>query len=155
MSVPMPTLTRCLSVLCLFSLITAADAATYKYTDSSGNTIYSASPPTDGSKYETIRTPSSGRSSSDDATPSNGAAGTGGGGSGSTGGGNAKDLIKNEMAKNQEIRQKNCEAAKKNLEAYTVYRRIQDKDGNVTVLDDAERAKKIEESQKAVEQFCE
>ena len=149
----MPTLARCFSIACLVSLVTLADAATYKYTDSSGNTIYSASPPTDGSKYETIRTPAS-RGGADDSAPATGSS-SGGGSSGSTGGGNAKDLIKNEMAKNQEIRQKNCEAAKKNLEAYTVYRRVQDKDGNVTVLDDNERAKKIEESQKAVEQFCE
>ena len=53
-----------------------------------------------------------------------------------------------------EIRQKNCEAAKKNLEVYTVYRRIRKEDGSVVRLDDNERQKRIDEAKKQIEEFC-
>lgn len=60
----------------------------------------------------------------------------------------------NETAKNNEARATNCADAKKNLNAYQVYRRIRDKDGNVKVLDDKERERQITQAKQAIEDFC-
>lgn len=43
---------------------------------------------------------------------------------------------------------------KKNLESYTLYRRFRDKDGNITRVDDKERAKQIAEAKQAINEFC-
>ncbi len=135
---------------CLIALtVLTAQAATYKYVDKSGNVVYSSTPPADGSNYEKIKGDTSRGNDSEEATPDTKSQTTGGG----TGSG-AKDTLKKEVEKNKALRTQNCEGAKKNLEAYTVFRRIQDKDGNVIILDDNERAKRIEESKKAIQEFC-
>jgi len=145
----MHTVSRQLFLVCLLSLASAfAMAATYKYTDNDGNTTYSGTPPTDGRKYEKIQGSAPGSAEPDTSAPSTASPAA----SGAAGGGS--DTVKKEVAKNQEIRQQNCEIAKKNLEAYTVFRRVKDKDGNVIILGDDERAQKIEESKKAVAEFC-
>ena len=66
----------------------------------------------------------------------------------------SSEVVKEELSKNEEIRAKNCEAAKKNLEIYTVYKRYKDKEGNVVRMDDDERLKKIEESKQHISEFC-
>lgn len=127
-----------------------AQAATYKWVDKDGTVHYSQQPPA-GSNYEklNIKTPPPNYNPS----ASQPAASTQSkGGSEDT---RSDDLIKKEMAKGKELREKNCEQAKKSLELYTAYRRVLDKDGNVIVLDDNERAKRIEESKQAVKDFCE
>ncbi|MBI3562574.1 MAG: DUF4124 domain-containing protein [Gammaproteobacteria bacterium] len=151
----MPTPLRPLVVICLFGLFsTGLSAATYKFTDSDGNVTYSNTPPSGGRRYEKVPSDSTHSEYGDPGTTDSSASspGTSGTGSAETGGG--KETLKKEMQKNQALREQNCEAAKKNLEAYTVYRRIRDKDGNTIILDDNERAKKIEESQKQVEDYC-
>ena len=65
-----------------------------------------------------------------------------------------KDTAANETAKNEKARADKCDNAKKNLSAYQVYRRIRDKDGNVKVIDDNERAKKIAQAKQAIDDFC-
>lgn len=146
----MHTLSRQLVLVCLLSLASAfAMAATYKFTDNEGNVTYSGTPPADGRKYEKVQGSNAGTAEPETSTPS--AAGAVAPAASSSGG---SDTVKKEVAKNQEIRQQNCDIAKKNLEAYTVFRRVKDKDGNVVVLGDDERAQKIEESKKAVAEFC-
>jgi ABC-type proline/glycine betaine transport system ATPase subunit len=66
----------------------------------------------------------------------------------------ANDTTATETAKNNEARAKNCANAKKNLNAYQVYRRIRDKDGNVKVIDDKEREKQIAQAKQAINDFC-
>ncbi len=140
---------RQLFLVCLLTLAsTVSLAVTYKSTDSDGNVTYSGTPPTDGRKYEKIQGSHSTSSEPEASTPGTATPAATGTGSGHS------DTVKKETAKNQEIRQQNCDIAKKNLEAYTVFRRVKDKDGNVIVLGDDERAKKIEESKKAVAEFC-
>ena len=144
----MHTLSRQLVLVCLLSLTSAAVlAVTYKFTDKDGNVTYSGTPPTDGRSYEKIQGTAPGGSQPEDSAPSTSTTAPAGNGS-------TSDTLKKEVAKNQEIRQQNCEIAKRNLEAYTVFRRVKDKDGNVIILGDDERAKKIEESKKAVAEFC-
>lgn len=135
----------------IFGLSTlTVDAATYKYNDESGNPVYSSTPPTDGRKYEKIKadTPRGGGDETESpATTTTPAAS-------SAPSSSSKDTVKKELEKNRAIREKNCEISKKNLEAYTVFRRVMDKDGKAIYLDDNERAKKIEEAKKGVEEFC-
>jgi len=59
-----------------------------------------------------------------------------------------------ETAKNKEIRAKNCAQAKKNLSNYQIHRRMRDKDGNVTTIDDNVRAKNIKNAQNAISNYC-
>lgn len=65
-----------------------------------------------------------------------------------------KDLSKTESEKNLKLRKQNCEFAKKNLATYQIVRRVKGPDGKVIRLDDKERAKRIEESKEAINQFC-
>jgi hypothetical protein len=139
---------------CLLALTAfTAQAATYKYVDKSGNVVYSATPPADGSSYEKLKGDSSRTGNGEEAAPdSNKTTSSPASGGGSSRDG--KDTLKKEVEKNTALRAQNCDGAKKNLEAYTVFRRIQDKDGNVIVLDDNERAKRIEDAKRAVQEFC-
>lgn len=59
-----------------------------------------------------------------------------------------------ETAKNKKNRAEKCAQAKKSLNAYQVYRRIRDKDGNVTNIDDKARATQIKNAKQAVNDFC-
>ena len=59
-----------------------------------------------------------------------------------------------ETAKNKAIRAKNCAQAKKNLSNFQIHRRMRDKDGNVTVIDNKERASQIENAKKAMSNYC-
>lgn len=139
-------------LLLLMSLLlsTSVSAGTYKWVDEKGNVHYSQQPPA-GSNYERMKIDKSRPAYNEptqDAAPKaapNPKPAT----SSST-----STVIKEEIAKNKEIREKNCEAAKKNLEVYTVYKRYRDKDGNVIRMDDNERLKKIEESKQNIAEFC-
>ena len=150
MEAPMKLLiTPSLLLLTGLFLGTSVSAATYKWVDEKGNVHYSQQPPA-GSEYERIKVDKS-RSPygepEQEAAPKDTAAKPATSPSTST-------TIKEELAKNKEIREKNCEAAKKNLEIYTVYKRYKDKDGNVVRMDDNERLKKIEESKQNIAEFC-
>ena len=127
----------------------AASTNTYKWVDEQGNVHYSQRPPP-GSNYEKmkVKTPAGSPGAAQQSTaetPSAQNSNTKKGGA---------DVLSNELAKNQEIRAQNCEAAKKNLQAYTVYRRIRAPDGSVKRLDDNERAKLIEETKASIKEFC-
>ena len=54
----------------------------------------------------------------------------------------------------KKIKSQNCEAAKKNLAVYKVYKRIKGPDGKVTALSDEDRQKRIEEAQNQIDLFC-
>jgi len=127
-----------------------AQAATYKWVDKDGNVHYSQRPPPD-TNYErlNIKTPPPSSTPASPTTPAAQAPAATGQGSSSS------DTVAQEMAKNQEIRARNCEAAKKNLELYTVFKRVKKEDGSVVRLDDDERARLIEESKAAIKEFCE
>lgn len=143
-----------LSVVML--LATNADAATYKYQDQEGRTVYAQHPPASG-PYTVIDTPKTNKygASSKPAT------------SQPAGKTSLKERVskikeKNkedqdiaaETAKNQKLREDNCKNARKNLEVYQVYRRFKDDKGNVVRMSDAERQKKIDEARDAIKQFC-
>lgn len=140
----------CLSTALTLGVTTLASAVTtYKWVDKDGTVHYSQEPPSNDN-YETlnVQTQSPSDSSSDQqsapsySTPD------------SSNDNKAADEIKKQEALGEAQRQKNCEAAKQNLQAYTTYRRFRTKDGKVIRLDDNERAKRIEQSKEAIKQFC-
>lgn len=142
----------CLSTVLTLAFATLAQAATmYKWVDKDGHTHYSQQPPGDANfeklNIKTQNTAGSGSTSNTQSGPSNNTPGD-------SGNGQASDVIKKQEAKGEELRQKNCEQAKKALENYTAFRRVRDKAGNVIILDDNERAKRIEDAKSAIKEFC-
>ena len=137
-----------LSLFAGLLLCTAATAATYKWVDEKGNVHYGQHPPAD-TNYERMKVEKSRPGETPPPAPaSSGSTNQAGSSTGSS------KVVKEELSKNQEIRAKNCEAAKKNLEIYTVYKRYRDKEGNVVRMDDEERLKKIEEAKQHIAEFC-
>ena len=130
------------------SLCGTATAATYKWVDEKGNVHYSQHPPAD-TNYERMKIQKSRPGETPPPAPATSSGSSKAGGSTSS-----SSVVKEELSKNEEIRAKNCEAAKKNLEIYTVYKRYRDKEGNVVRMDDEERLKKIEESKQHIAEFC-
>jgi hypothetical protein len=138
----------CISTVLALALGTLAQAATYKWVDKDGHVHYSQQPPADAN-YERLNIRTQQPSSSSAPAPTQSAPAASG-----TTDNRGSAVIKEEVAKGEEQRQKNCEQAKKSLELYTVYRRVRDKDGNVVYLDDNERAKRIADSKAAIKEFC-
>ena len=125
-------------------LTTAVQAAMYKWTDEKGNVHYSQHPPRD-KQYEKIKKqkappPPSGSTPAYQ-TPSL-----------SQDPGDRK--VAEEVAKNKEIRKKNCEAAKNNLKVYSVHRRVKSQDGLIRVVPRPDREKKIAEAKEQIKEFC-
>jgi len=148
----MKTVSQILGLLLILALASpSALAATYKYQDESGNTIYSQNPPADpDTPYEVLgNIPSRARPGSDTppADNSNSA-------SSLQQDEEQNDTVAREQQQAEKIRQKNCEAAKKNLEIYTVYRRVKNDEGEVVRLNDDERQQKIDEAKQAIQDFC-
>ena len=142
------TLALTLTLFTGLLLSAAAAAATYKWVDEKGNVHYSQHPPA-GTSYERMKIEKS--RPGEQPAPAPAASGSTDKPGGATG---SSTVVKEELSKNQEIREKNCEAAKKNLEIYTVYKRYRDKEGNVVRMDDEERLKKIEEAKQHIAEFC-
>lgn len=147
----------------LLLLSSQADAGLYKYRDENGNVVYSQTPPPEGD-YEYMKTPETPRSVREAqrrapaATP--GPPGTPG-----TPQATPQDpltdpaasddpTVQAELARAQEIRRQNCERAKKNLEVYTVFRRIRNEEGEVVYVDDNVRQQRIAEAKAAIKEFC-
>lgn len=128
-----------LTIMMIFA--SSASAGLYKWVDSDGNVHYSQKRPAN-QQFERLKAPAP--------APDN-----------------AKPLYKSgtpatkegktaaaETAKNKEIRAKNCTQAKKSLSNYQLHRRMRDKDGNVTIIDDKVRASQIENAKKAITNYC-
>jgi len=142
---------RILIISLLFSLIMAsANAATYKWFDDNGNVVYSQQPP-EGKPYETVKTkkpssvslqPTQTESSfmserekqADEAQVDN--------------------KIQQDVANAEKLRAQNCEAARNNLDVYTVYRRVPNEKGESVRLDDNVRAAGIEAAKQGIKDFC-
>ena len=127
----------------LFSLIMAsASAATYKWVDENGNVVYSQQPPREG-PYETIKTK---KPSSVSLQPTPAQSSFMAGKEKEAEEAKKDNTVQQEVAKGEAARAENCKAAKHNLEAYTAFRRVRNEKGEVVMLDDDVRAKRIEEA---------
>ncbi len=135
----------------LFSLVTvSANAGTYKWLDDNGNVVYSQQPP-EGRPYESVKTTKPNSVSLQPSPTEKSFI------SGKQEEDKESELdrkVEQVAAKDQQMRADNCKAAKNNLQTYTVYRRIQNEDGEIIRLDDNERARLIEESKEAIKEFC-
>lgn len=120
----------------------SASAGLYKWVDNEGNVHYSQKRPAN-KQFERIKAPAAAPENSkplyETSNPETKSGAT----------------AAKETAKNKEIRASNCKKAKKNLNNYQVHRRLRDKEGNVTIIDDKERAKQIENATKAISNYCE
>ena len=128
-----------LTIMILFA--TSASAGLYKWVDDEGNVHYSQKRPLD-KQYKKLKAPppapEDAKSLYQPITPKD----------------KPNSTVQALTDKNLKIRAENCEKAKKNLTNFQIHRRIKDKDGNVTVIDDKDRAKQIENAEKAIKDFC-
>lgn len=143
-------------VLTLFILMAASPSysAMYKYQDEKGEWVYSQHPPADGD-FTTIKAQKQSRSSRigndarkakiDKARESV---------IGKQDDKQGQSRVEQETAKNDTKRQDICDKSTRGLEALQIYSRFKDKDGNVTFMDDKERARRIKNAQANIEQFC-
>lgn len=126
-------------------------ASTYKWTDDDGTIHYSQQPPRDREAERLrIKTPHTTGVNPGAGTPVDRSAGAATPNTSAA----ASKTIEKETKENAALRKKSCEAAKKNLRVYQVYRRVKDPDGKVTVLNEKEREKGINESKEAISQYC-
>lgn len=131
---------------------TALHAGTYKWVDKDGNVIYSQHPPPEG-QYESIQVRPKPK-------PRNSSTNTNANQSSKKFLENASNKrkddgkVKDQLKKTQELRKKNCDTAKKQLEFYTVYRRKKDKTGEYVRIDDKEKEAGIKEAKQGIKDFC-
>ena len=137
------------SLLLSLTIASANATTTYKWIDENGNVVYSQQPPED-KPYETIKTKNTTTQISTPSPTSSFATKV----KEESEESQLDSKVEQEAAKNEELRAANCKAAKNNLETYTVYRRIQNEDGEIIRLDDNERAKRIQEAKDAIKEFC-
>lgn len=144
-----------LALIAALATAATAQAAIYKYVDEDGNVTYSETPPPKGTDYDYMRKPKTpagtGAAAAPAAQDKSRAAESIKKGAEER---EKHEAIESELARAQETRRQNCEAAKKNLQAYTTFRRFQNDDGSVDRMDDTERGRKIEESKQQIREFC-
>lgn len=153
----MNVVNKIILIIFLGMLTNLAQAAVYKWVDKDGNVVYSQRPPPSGQQYDKPKVGSKNSRYPNEAESAPDATDNGSPAATSPGAGDGKDaskIIADSLAKSAETRRKNCDAAKTNLEIYTTYKRVKDKDGNVIRLDDNVRSAKIEEMKKNIQEFC-
>lgn len=132
---------RILLLATMMIFASSVSAGLYKWVDSEGNVHYSQKRPRD-KQYKRIKAPAPATEASQPLYKS-------------TKLNNKTSItVDNEVAKNEKIRATNCANAKQNLSGYQLSRRIRDKEGNVKIVDDKERARQIDMAKKAINQFC-
>lgn len=124
----------------------SATAAMYKWTDKQGNVQYTETPPPEGDAKEIAPPPRVAAPAANKVTGKNGADED----DGNKGAGDEAPLTPAE----QEIYQRNCEAARGNLEMYKSARRVQQADGEIVVMDDEIRQKKMQQAEEQIKKFC-
>jgi len=137
-------------VLLLATLLTATAATAaglYKWTDSQGNVQYSQTPPPSGD-YSKLKAPPpapTAPATTDEQLDK------------------ARDTLTppppptgeiEEEKRQAEVDKQNCEAARKNLDIYTRYRRVLNEQGEMVILSDEERKAKIKESEEMIQKSC-
>ena len=131
-----------------------AYAAAYKWVDEQGVTHFSQFPPT-GRQVETIATPKSPPADNAPTSPSPAAEPAAKAPDQPPADGTPKTEAE---AKQQlaAVRQENCRRARANLNTLTTGGRLRytDAEGTVRYLSDEERAQRVEEAQKQIEQYC-
>ena len=132
---------RILLLTAMMIFASSAFAGLYKWVDDEGNVHYSQKRPAD-QQFERLKAapaaPDSDKPLYQSSTPSD----------------TPNKAVVAETEKNEKIRAENCAKAKKSLANYQIHRRMRDKDGNVTVIDDKVRASQIEKAKEAINSYC-
>ena len=137
-------------LLPLLILLPQAHAGTYKWIDKDGNVVYSQLPPPEG-QFESIRIPKAAQAKQVPTQKPAGAVEQ------------ARELdvkrenerkVQAEVEKFQDLRKKNCDTAKQQLKIYTVYKRIQGKDGQPHRITDQEREAGLKEAKQGIKDYC-
>jgi hypothetical protein len=124
----------------------SATAAMYKWTDKQGNVQYTETPPPEGDTTEIAPPPR--------VAPPSANKLTGKDSSGEVENGKTAEGEKPLTPEQQEIYKRNCEAARGNMETYKTARRVQQADGEVVVMDDEVRQKKMQQAEEQINKFC-
>lgn len=130
---------RLLLLTAMMILASSASAGLYKWVDNDGNVHYSQKPPRN-QQFKRLKPPAEAPETSKPLYKSTPKENT--------------TVSATETKKNEKLRAENCANAKKRLNTYQVYRRVQDSDGKISVVSDKERAKNIEKAKKAISDFC-
>ncbi len=124
----------------------SASAAMYKWTDTEGHVHYTQTPPDEGEAAEIPPPPRV-----DPPAATNNPFGTPPGDE--AGAGMEKEA---ELTPEQVVAyQRNCEAAKANLELYKTSDRIkQAEDGKIVAMDEEQRGKKMQQAEEQIKKYC-
>lgn len=129
-------------------------SAMYKYQDEQGMWVYSQHPPASGD-FTIIKAQKQSRSSTLDSEARKAKVNKaresvlGKPGNKKTQSKSDKETVLNE-AKRRDI----CEKSRRGLSALQIYRRFMDENGNVTYMEEDERARRIKNAQANIDQFC-
>ncbi|HEY0720612.1 MAG TPA: DUF4124 domain-containing protein [Gammaproteobacteria bacterium] len=140
------TFLRLILALIASGFAVSAGAAMYKWTDSEGNVHYTQTPPEEGEAAEIPPPPRVNPPATSDLL--NGGA--------TTGDRNTPEEKEAELSPEQVVAyQRNCEAAKANLELYKTSDRIkQADDGKVVAMDEELRGKKMQQAEEQIKKYC-
>ncbi len=132
-----------ITATCLI-LAAPAGAGMYKWTDNEGNTHYSQLPP-EGRQTQEIAPPPQvkpqPRNEEAQAEPAE---------EEST---KEPELTPEQKAERDQLYRRNCEAAKKNLDLFQTARRVME-DGELVIITEEDRAKRLEKTREQVEKYC-
>lgn len=131
---------RMLLLTTMLIFASSAFAGLYKWVDDEGNVHYSQKRPAD-KQYKRLKAPAAAPESTKPLYQTDEAKST-------------SNVVATETAKNEKIRADNCKSAKKNLNNFTLHRRMRDKAGNITIIDDKERALQIKRAKQAINDNC-
>lgn len=132
---------RILLLTTMMIFTSSAFAGLYKWVDNDGNVHYSQKRPTN-QQFKQLKAPPPAPENSKPLYQSYKPAGKTG------------NTAAAETTKNKKIRADNCVKAKKSLNNFQIHRRMRDKDGNVSIIDDKERARQIESAKQAITNYC-
>ena len=133
---------RTLLLMTMMIFASTSFAGLYKWVDNEGNVTYSQKPPRE-KQYKRLKAPNDAPENAKPLYPSTKLRKS-----------KSTTLVTTQTARNEKIRATNCRNAKNNLNSYQLTRRVRDEDGNVTIVDDKERALQIDKAKNAINQFC-
>lgn len=135
------TVMRVLLLTTMMIFASSASAGLYKWVDDEGNVHYSQKRPAN-QQFKRLKAPPPAPQGSKPLYQSVDKAA------------DSTNAVAAETEKNEKIRADNCAKAKRNLSNYQINRRIRDKDGNVTYIDNNDREKQIENAKQAISNYC-
>lgn len=127
------------------AFVMSAEAAMYKWTDKQGNVHYTQEPPLEGDAKEIAGPSRVAPPAANKGNPKR---------SGAADDAKTAENKPPLTPEQQEIYNRNCEAARGNLELYKAARRVQQPDGEIVDMNDETRQQKMQAAEEQVKRFC-